>query len=137
MSRSAFDAIQILIDVYRTSIALGSPQRFAQAFEERVFRVVHLMPLTQGVIGGANSRRLVDADLIGKRQVQREMKKRVHLPAFGSELLVHGGVWFFQQGVVFRMLFDEVGCDAFGAFENQVLAVFSPGFAKETADLLT
>lgn len=92
---------------------------------------------TQGVVGGANSRRLIDADLIGDSQVQGEMKKGVHLAAFGSELLLNGGLRAFQQGVVFRVLFDQVGSRRLGAFKHQAFAVFTPGFAEKNANLLT
>ena len=131
------DAFQIPIGVKRTALALGTPERFAQTLKDGVFSLVHVKTGTQLVVGGANSRRLIDADLIGDGQVQGEMKKGVHLSAFRSEFLLNGGLQVFQQGVVFRMLFDQVGSRRFGAFEHQAFAVFAPGFAEKNANLLT
>ena len=102
-----------------------------------MFGVVHFELLTQRLIRGADSRRLVDADLIGDRQVQREVEKGIHLPALGRELLRHRRLRVLKQRVVFGMLFDEVGGGHFGAFEDKPRAVLAPGVAEEKADLFT
>ena len=83
-----------------------------------MFRVMHVEPRTQRLVGGANSRRLVDADLLGDGQMQRQVEKRVHLPALGSELLLDRGGGVFQQTVVFRMMRDQVGGDDLGTLED-------------------
>ena len=44
--------MHILIGIQRGAIALRSPQRFAQAFEDRVFGVVHLESLAKRLVGG-------------------------------------------------------------------------------------
>ena len=64
LSGTTLDALQILIGVDRRSIALGAPERFAKTFEYGVFSLMYFKTGTQGVVGGANSRRLIDADLV-------------------------------------------------------------------------
>jgi hypothetical protein len=58
----------------------------------------------RSLVGGTDSRRLVDADLLGDGEVQREVEKGVHLPALGRELLLHRQRRVFEQGVVFGVM---------------------------------
>ena len=46
------------------------PQRFAETFEEGVFSCMRVEATAQGLVGGTNSGRLVDTDLLGNSQVQ-------------------------------------------------------------------
>ena len=55
--------------------------------------------------------------------------------AFRRELLFDSGLGVFQQGVVFRVLGNEVGRRGFGTFEDLALTVLAPGFAEELANL--
>ena len=55
--------------------------------------------------------------------------------AFRRELLFDSGLGVFQQGVVFRVLGNEVGSGGFGALKDQAITVLAPGFAEELTDL--
>ena len=80
--------------------------------------------------------RLVDADLFGDGEVQGQMQEGVHLPAFRRELLLERSLLVFKQGMVLRMLGDEVDGRRFGAFEDTALPMLAPGGAKELTDLV-
>ena len=101
-----------------------------------MFGVVDRKACAQGMVGGAYPRRLVDADLVGDGQVQGEMKEGIHLSAVRREFLLDRSLRIFQQRMVLRMVFDEVGGGHLGTFERQALAVFAPGFAEKLTDLL-
>ena len=116
-------------------MALGVPQGFAQAFHDRMLGVVNLERLTQALVFGANTRRLVDADLLGDGQVQRKVQEGVHASGFGRELLFQRAFGLLEQGVLFRVLGDQVGGDGFRAGEDFARAVLAPGVAEEAADL--
>jgi hypothetical protein len=60
-------------------------------------RRMHVEATAQRLVGGTNSRRLVDADLLGDGQVQREVEKGVHLPVLGRELLLHAVAGFSSR----------------------------------------
>jgi hypothetical protein len=98
---------------------LRAPERFAKAFQDRVFGGMHVEAGAQCLIGGTNSRWLVDADLLGNGEVQREVEKGVHLPALGRELLLQRQRRVLEQGVVFGVMPDQVGRRDLGAFENR------------------
>lgn len=134
---NAPDALEIGIGIKFASRALCIPDCFAEAFEKGVFGFMDIEACTQGFVGGADACWLVDADLVGDGQMQREMEKGVHLAAFRRELLHHRRVRIFQQGVVFGMVHNQIGRRRFGALQNKPLTVLAPGLAKETADLLT
>jgi hypothetical protein len=118
-------------------VPLRNARALAEALEDRVFGRMHVEAVAQRLVGGTNSRRLVDADLLGNGQVQREVQKGIHLPVLGRELLLDRRRRVFEQRVVLGVMDDQVGGGHFGAFEDRALTVLSPGFAEELPDLLT
>ncbi len=91
-------AIEISCAIDRPTLPLRTPERLAETLDERVFGGMHLEAGAQRLVGGTNSRRLVDADLFGDGEVQREVEKGIHLPALGSELLLQRQPPGFRAG---------------------------------------
>ena len=134
---AAAQAFQVAYCIERSACPLGVPQRFAKALHDGVLGVVDFEFLAQCVVGVADTWRLVDADLFGNRQVQREVKERVHLPGFGREVLLDGRLGFFEQSVVFGMMLNKIGRGRFSAFQREAGAVFAPGFTEKETNLIT
>ncbi len=135
--RNAPNAFEIVVAIQFAALALRIPDRFAETFENGVFCVVHFEAFAQGFVSSAYTRRLVDADLVGDGEMQREMQEGVHLSAFRGELLFQCRFRVFEQGVVFGVMLDQVGGGGFCTLQNQTFAMLAPGFAEKTADLLT
>ena len=118
LARAAAQTFQIACRIERPACPLGVPQCFAKALHDGVLSVVDFEFLAQCVVGVADAWWLVDADLFGNRQVQREVKERVHLPGFGREVLLDGRLGFFEQSVVFGMMLNKIGRGRFSAFQR-------------------
>ena len=90
----------------------------------------------QAVERCADSRRLVDADLLVDGKMQREMEEGIHLPAFGRPFLFQRSGAVGEQGVIFGMTRGDVGGGDFGADQRQPFLVFLPGSAEKLANLI-
>jgi hypothetical protein len=113
------------------SISLNMPENFREAFQQNMFGIMCSRPLACLLINGANSRRLVDADLSGDGEVQREVQERIDLTVPRHGFGIYGVFRIFRQNMIFRVAFDYGGRDGFSAFEKSAFSGFSPGFAKK------
>ena len=90
----------------------------------------------QGLEGVADAEGLVDGELLFHGVVQGKVQEGIHLPAFRGPFPADGAFRIGQQGVVFRVLADDIDGDGFGAHQGQTIPVLAPGIAKELADLV-
>ena len=101
-----------------------------------MFGIVRVHARPQRLVGGADARRLVDADLFVDGEVQREVEEGVGLSAFRRPFLVQGAGTVGKQGVIFGMARGDVGGGDFGADQRQAFLMLFPGIAEEPAHLL-
>ena len=137
LARAAAQTFQVACGIERPACPLGVPQRFTKALHDGVFGFVYFEFLAQCVVGVADAWRLVNADLFGDRQVQRKVKKRVHLPVFGREILFDCRLGFFEQSVVFGMMLNKIGGSRFSAFKREAGTMFTPCLTKKETNLIT
>src|SRR4029077_4486472 len=84
-----FEAGEVERGIGRGPLALRMPDDFAQAFEDRVQGRVLVAPCdAQPLELGPDTRRLINGELLGYGQMQREMQERIRLPALGAEVTV-------------------------------------------------
>ena len=71
------DAFQVLLRIHRTSVALSPPERFAEALDQHVFRIVYFQSLPQFLVGGTNSlwAERVENDVFGITLFYAEVKE--------------------------------------------------------------
>ena len=91
---------------------LRGPDHFPQAFEHRVQRRVLVAargadPLEMG----ANARRLVDRELLGDGEVQRQVQERIDLAALRLPVAIEMALRRFEDRVVFRVERDQLRRD--------------------------
>lgn len=118
-------------------VTLGAPDGFAEGFEDvmqgRMAVAVACLALLEGL---ADARGLVDGELLFDGQMQGQVQEGIDLAVFGAEIPLHA-VGGFEQGVVFRMVGDQVGADHFHLGEDFTALVLAPGVHKELPGLLS
>ncbi len=62
--------LKVIVAIQFAALALGVPDRFTETFKDGVLCIVHFQALAQGVIGGADTGGLVDADLVGNGEME-------------------------------------------------------------------
>ena len=128
-------ALEVAHAVERRAVPLRVPKGLAQAFHDRMFGVVDVEFLAQSFVLGADAGWLVDADLLGDRQVEREVQERIHAPGFRREFLLQRTLGLPEERVVFGVLLDQVGGDSLGTGDDFTGAALAPGLAEKAADL--
>ena len=119
------------------SIALRSPEGLREAIQNDVLSLVFRVPSTnQLLISRSQALRLINLQLLGNRQMQRQVQKRIGLTGLGRELVVDRRLAGVQQRMVFRMQQHAVAREHFHRCEREPLNDFSPGFEKKAPNLI-
>jgi hypothetical protein len=118
--------------------ALRLPHRLAEALEHRVQRVVlvavHVLePLELGAYPG----RLVDGELLGDREVQRQVQERVHRAAVGRVVALEVPLALVDDRVVLGMHRDERRHRALEVGRRLARAGLAPRLDDEAARLVS
>jgi hypothetical protein len=104
------EAGEIKHGIGRRSMPLRRPYDLAQAFEEGVQRRMLVAALgAQALEVRANARRLVGADLLGNREMQRQMQEGIRLAACGAPVAVDVALGIFDDRMVLGMERDQFG----------------------------
>ena len=78
LSIAVSQASEIELRIRRRAVPLRIPHHFAQAFEHRVQRrVLVAARRADALVLRANAGRLVDRELLGDREVQRQVQERI------------------------------------------------------------
>ena len=94
------------------------------------------MRLHQQVVRRLDAARLVDRDLLGDRQVHRQVQERIRLAALDRVIARDGFVGVEQGVVVFRVLDDPVGGDGVHRRQDFTGALLAVSVAEEAAHVV-
>ena len=84
----------------------------------------------------ANARRLIDGELFGDGEMQRQVQERIDVAALRLPVPVEIALGVFEDRVILGMLRDEIGGDPLDARRRLPRAVFPPRLDQETAGLV-
>jgi hypothetical protein len=130
----SFQAREIERRIGRRAVPLRIPQHFAEALEHRVLRgMLVAVGESQALVLRPNTGRLVDRELLGDREVQRQMQERIHAAALRKKIAIEIRVRRFEQRVILGMLADDRGRDLLERRQRRALPPLFPGVDQEAA----
>ena len=112
---------------------LRSPDHLTQAFEQRVQRRVLVAARGPDPVElGTNARRLIDRELLGDGEVQRQVQERIGLAALRLPVAIEMSLGRLDDRVVFRMERDQLRRRLLERRERLARAKLRPGADQET-----
>jgi len=119
------------------AVTLRLPEGFRQALYHAMFRIMGVTCFDeQALVNDADAGRPVDSQLLAQTDMHAHVKKRVGLSRFRQVVPVDDGILVGKQRMIFRMLLDDLGNQAFHGFQGPVFQSFLPGFEVEAAELI-
>src|SRR5207302_10632318 len=133
-ARALSQALQVRRGIRRSAVALRAPQRFGQALDRFVQRVVSVaVPGEERAQALPDSRRLVDGELLLQRDMQAHVQEGIR---FADVVPVAVARRQLQYRVVLGVQQDHVEGERLHAGERLAVTIFAPGAEKKLARLI-